>query len=159
MKLCLFIALCLVPSISFSDEFANIDQGNYRTGGSINGGYSTYAVGSTTFSPLFEYFFLNRLALGVSAYYTTSGAASSLSLGPMVSFYFWQHEKWTLYAEQRFAYATSTTASPIWSSHSGLGFNYFFVRQVSLGPQVILFKNLDEIGFQFTTTVTFSIYF
>jgi hypothetical protein len=158
-KFFLCMSVFLTSSVSVADEFANIDRGNYRTGGSINGGYSTYAVGSLTFSPLFEYFLLNRFALGVSAYYTTSPALSSITVGPIFTYYFWQNEKWTAYCEQRFAYAFSTTTNSIWSSHTGVGINYFFIRQVSLGPQIILFKNLNDIGFSFTTTATFSIYF
>ena len=159
MKQLLLIALFLTPSITFADEFANIDRGNYRTGGSINGGYSTYAVGSTTFAPLFEYFLVDHFALGVSAYYTTSSSTNSITVGPIFTYYFWQFEKLTLYAEQRFDYASSSTSSPIWSSYTGLGINYFFIRQISFGPQLILFKNLNDIGFQFTTTASFSIYF
>jgi hypothetical protein len=171
MRYLLLAVLLSSSAANAATEFANINQGDVRVGGSLGVGYSTYSSTIVSVNPYAQYFFADNVAAGLDVDMFFSNNESSYGVGPVLSYYFWNSEKWAAYIEQKFKYFTSEVhdqsllkTDPYWRTYTTLGANYFFAPYAALGPaftysRYLTGEHYDSQEGVFDLTANFSIYF
>lgn len=153
MKNIVFALLLCFAAISArgATDLANINQGNIRLGGGVGVGYSTYSSTIVSVSPLFQYFVADGFAVGLDTDLMFSKNYDTYAAGPLISYYFWNREKWAAYLEQSFKYFQERnyrpdvlSADPYWVSTSTVGANYFFTPYVAIGPKLSYSIDMQE---------------
>ena len=122
---------------SEGSKLKNINQGNWEVGGNLGIGYSSISGTIIDTNPRFQYFFIKNLSFGATVEYDRSSKSERISIGPSMSYYFWESGKWATYFGQNI----------VWSKYSGnylngsskaigqssIGVNYFVFPSVALG--------------------------
>jgi hypothetical protein len=154
------------PSKNKPNEFANINKGDFRLGGGISFGYSTYSQMIFSVAPNFSYFVADNFAIGLDLSGSFSKNHTYLNAGPSVTYYFATFKKWAFFGEQALSYHSYEDRSDFsyfqnrWSSRTSLGANYFFLPQIGFGPMLSFDKDLSgTTNDTMSLTGNFSIYF
>ncbi len=139
-----FISILLAIFSAASAEAANINKGNIEASGSFSlskssgwsGGYENAHSTSLFINGTGQYFFLDHFSAGLDASWATYSRGSSVSLGPVATYYFLVKEN----------IAPFLMLAPLsWSKHSGnsigdlsstirLGAKFFLTDSLAFGP-------------------------
>ncbi len=164
MKKLSLLCLMFLANFAFADlHYANISKTNWSISNYID--YSTYSRSGNSyntfeFSLSPEYFIKDRFSLGSSLeLFSGSSNVTTTTIGPSLTYHFWQQEKISVYANAAFLFGL-TDASYNSILRFKLGMNYFITPAVSFGPSFAFryydsdFYDLSKLSF----AAGFSIY-
>lgn len=152
LALVLVVALTSAASAAESSEFqANIRKGNFvggssfsfstLTGRKLGQNYSTLEASLGT-----RYFLIDRLAIGPEfSYNKTSDEFATALLGPAIQYYFWAQGQMATYLRVDYLIGlnSQTVAGRL---HLEVGFDYFIIPSVSVGPYLAFNRTIEKQG-------------
>jgi hypothetical protein len=152
-------ALCLALQSAWSAEtssastetFANIDRGHWRVSASLylakdSTEGSTQDQSTTDVFLAGEYFFVDRVSAGAQlGYEAATGDDAASTLGPLVTWHFWQQERLVTYLRGGLRFGL-TDASWKTIVVSFLGANYFINPSVAFGPALFYRRYSSQSG-------------